>query len=105
MLTDTYLDLLERRGVRVVAPVQCPTCFLGDGPWLKHLGEVKWFNPGKRYGFIITETGEEVFFHQEQLLADNGRVPRQLDPGQTVRFHLHDARKGPEALNVELGKA
>ena len=102
VLTRTYLHLLERRGVRVVVPVLCPTCFLLAGPLPKHRGEVKWFNPRKRYGFIVTEAGDEVFFHQEQLLEDNDQAPRQ---GQTVRFHLHYPARGPEALNVELVEA
>ena len=102
MLTGVYRDLLERRDARVVTPVQCPTCLLGDGPLLKHRGEVKWFNSRKRYGFITTQEGEDIFFHREQFLGDKGHAPREPDACQTVRFHLHDTRKGPEALNVEL---
>jgi CspA family cold shock protein len=99
MVTDTYRDLLERQGAKVVIPVQCPTCFFADGPLTKKCGVVKWFSPRKRYGFIATETGEEAFFHREQLLEDNNQAPYG---GQTVRFHLHYPRRGPEALNVEL---
>lgn len=99
MLANTYLDLLKRREARVVVPVLCPTCFLSEGPLPKHRGEVKWFSPRKRYGFIITEAGDEAFFHQQQLLEDIDLAPRK---GQTVRFHLHYPPKGPEALNVEL---
>jgi CspA family cold shock protein len=99
ILTDTYLGLLKRKGAKVVFPVQCPTCYFADGPLPKHRGEVKWFNSHKRYGFIATDGGEEAFFHQKQLLEDDGQAPRE---GQTVRFHLHFPRKGPEALNVEL---
>jgi CspA family cold shock protein len=102
VLTPTYLDLLERWGARVVVPVVCPTCFLGAKTLPKEQGKVKWFNPRKRYGFIATQAGDEVFFHQDQLLDDSGQAPRD---GQAVRFHLHFARKGPEALNVELVKA
>jgi CspA family cold shock protein len=68
----------------------------------KEGGKVKWFNPRKRYGFIATDGGDEVFFHQEQLLDEGGRAPRE---GQAVRFHLHFPRKGPEALNVEMIEA
>jgi CspA family cold shock protein len=99
ILTPTYLDLLKRRGARVVVPVLCPTCFLVDGPLPKERGQVKWFNQGKRYGFITAESGEEVFFHREQLLGGDKVRPRE---GQAVRFHLHYPIRGPEALNVEL---
>jgi CspA family cold shock protein len=99
VLTDTYLDLLERRGARVVVPLLCPTCFLTVGPLPKHEGEVKWFNPRKHYGFIVSEEGEELFFHEHQILGNNGL---RLQEGQPVRFHRHYPIKGPEALNVEL---
>ncbi len=99
ILTSSYTDLLERRQVHVVVPVLCPTCFLTKGPMPKQQGKVKWFNPEKQYGFIIADTGEELFFHQEQLLS---RHHHDLKGGQTVRFHVHYPVKGPEALNVEL---
>lgn len=99
VFTRTYHDLLVRRGVKEITPLLCPTCFLVDGPFPKQRGEVKWFNPRKQYGFIATEEGEQVFFHQKQILNDNNAVPRE---GQIVHFHLHYPPKGPEALNVEL---
>lgn len=99
LLTDTYLDLLERHNAREIVPVSCPTCFLGKGPLPKDRGEIKWFNARKHYGFITTEGGEEVFFHQKQVVEENGV---RLQEGQAVRFHLHYPLKGPEALNVEL---
>jgi CspA family cold shock protein len=99
VLTTGYLNLLARRNVRVIVPVLCPTCFLKNGPQPKERGEVKWFNPRKHYGFIVSETGEELFFHKRQLLADEAVDPRE---GQPVRFHVHYALKGPEALNVEV---
>lgn len=99
VLTGSYLALLKRRNARVIAPVVCPTCFLRGGPQPKEQGEVKWFDPHKRYGFIVTEEGEDVFLHQSQMLDDHGPSPQ---PGQLVRFHLHYAVKGPEAHNVEL---
>jgi CspA family cold shock protein len=102
ILAKTYADLVRRRGIKVIVPPLCPTCFLGGGPLPKQRGEVKWFNPRKRYGFITTEAGEEVFFHRDQLLEDDGHTPRE---GQEARFHLHYPHKGPEALNVELMEA
>jgi CspA family cold shock protein len=99
VLTSSYLDLLSRRNVRVIVPVLCPTCFLSKGPQPKHHGEVKWFSPRKHYGFIVSEEGEELFFHEHQLLAAGGSQP---EGGQPVRFHVHYAIKGPEALNVEV---
>jgi CspA family cold shock protein len=99
VLTSTYLELLDRRQANVIVPVLCPTCFLTKGALPKQRGKVKWFNPSKRFGFIVTEAGEEIFVHQEQLV-DISR--KSLQGGQEVCFHVHYPVKGPEALNVEL---
>jgi CspA family cold shock protein len=72
---------------------------LGTGPLPRQKGEIKWFNPRKRYGFIARGEGDDVFFHENQVLARQGGKPRE---GQAVRFHLHHSPKGPEALNVEF---
>jgi CspA family cold shock protein len=97
--TPNYRDFLARRGVQVKVPVLCMTCFLKTGPLPKKQGEVKWFDPRKRYGFIVTREGQDVFLHQRQILEENGDGPRE---GQAVRFHLYHSRKGPEAMNVEI---
>jgi CspA family cold shock protein len=70
-----------------------------NGPERKTQGSVKWFSAHKHYGFIATDEGEEVFFHERQLLANNGNGPHK---GQRAQFHIHYPIKGPEALNVEL---
>jgi CspA family cold shock protein len=99
MLADTYLDFLARRGAKVVEPVLCMTCFLKVGPLPKQHGKVKWFSARRHYGFIATGEGEEVFFHQHQLLEGDVDEPHR---GQTALFHVRYAAQGPEALNVEL---
>lgn len=101
VLTSNYRDLLQRRQVNLIVPVLCPTCFVTNGPLPKQNGTVKWFNPAKRFGFITTESGQDAFFHQDQLLGD---VQGRLRGGRAVRFHIHFPVKGPEALNVELLK-
>ena len=101
VLTVNYRDLLARWGAKVVVPVLCPTCFLKTGPVPKRRGTVKRFDPRKRYGFIATGEGEEVFFHQRQIFGSNGQEPTE---GQVVWFHLAYSAKGPQALNVELSE-
>ena len=83
----------------MATPVLCMTCFLREGPLPKQHGKVKWFNARKHYGFIVTDKGQDVFFHQKQLLGDERAEPHE---GQPVLFHKRYAVKGPEALNVEL---
>ena len=85
----------------MVEPVLCPTCFMKNGPLPKQRGKVKWFSSRKRYGFIVAGEGEEIFFHQHQILGDDKSEAHQ---GQVVRFHVRYSDKGPEALNVELGQ-
>jgi len=101
VLTATYRGFLGRWGRRVIVPVLCPTCFLEAGPLPKERGEVKWFSSRKHYGFITTEDDEDVFFHQEQILERTEVPPKK---GQSARFHLRQAPKGLEALNVEVEK-
>jgi CspA family cold shock protein len=99
MLTPTYRDFLARRGVNLLVPVQCIKCFLKTGPLPKLRGEVKWFSPRRGYGFIATGEGEEVFFHQNELLRCNGNMPHE---GRIAQFHVRRSVKGLEAVNVEL---
>jgi CspA family cold shock protein len=76
----------------------CATCFSKVGPLPKQRRVIKWFSPHKQYGFISAGGGEDVFFHQQQIVGD-GEVARE---GQRARFHVRYAEKGPQALNVEV---
>jgi CspA family cold shock protein len=69
------------------------------GPLPKQQGQVKWFDSRKRYGFIVAEEGEEIFFHQRQIIEKDEKV---VHKGQEARFHIRHSTKGPEAVNVEL---
>jgi CspA family cold shock protein len=61
-------------------------------------GVVKWFNPGKGYGFIAPETGgDDIFVH---ISAVQHAGLRKLTEGQRVRFALQQ-REGRVAA-VEL---
>jgi CspA family cold shock protein len=99
VVTKTYRDFLARRGIHVIVPVNCMTCFMREGPLPKQESEVLWFNPRKNYGFIAGQAGRDVFLHADQILADAGDRPHE---GQAVRFHVGYSPKGPKALNVEL---
>jgi len=99
LLTKNYSGMLARWGAKVKTPVLCPTCFLKAGHMPKQRGKVKWFNKHKRYGFLVTSEGEEVFFHQQQIVAGGSDEACEDRP---VRFHVREAAKGPEALNVEF---
>lgn len=61
-------------------------------------GKVKWFDPDKGFGFILSQEGDEVFLHASELV-DSLDIPR---PGQKVEFSVVDGRKGPQAKQVEI---
>ncbi|MBF8293698.1 MAG: hypothetical protein HW389_243 [Bacteroidetes bacterium] len=61
-------------------------------------GTVKFFNVSKGFGFIVTETGEEVFFHKSNV--KNTGFRDVLSQGDTVKYELKDEQKGKRAYNI-----
>ena len=64
-------------------------------------GTVKWFSTKKGFGFIETETGEEVFVHFSSI---TGRGYKVLQPGDRVSFEKVPGPKGQQALHVVVLK-
>jgi len=73
----------------------------GDLP--RESGTVKWFNRTKGFGFVIRESGEEIFVHQRSIRmtgeGDNRRRPALRD-GQSVTFVVAEREKGLQAEDV-----
>lgn len=63
------------------------------------IGKVKWFNSSKGFGFIETESGQDVFVHQSALQSSSFDT---LSEGQTVEFELASGPKGQQATNVHI---
>lgn len=64
-------------------------------------GEVKWFNRSKGFGFIIRETGDEIFVHQRSIRgADDARSRPVLRDGEAVEFVVTEHDKGLQAEDV-----
>ncbi|MEK6570531.1 MAG: cold shock domain-containing protein [Bacteroidota bacterium] len=61
-------------------------------------GKVKFFNATRGYGFIMTDQGEEVFFHRNDVKETGFRSV--LQQGDTVTFDLRPEPKGKRAVNV-----
>lgn len=70
-----------------------------DSPEGDEEGTVKWFNVKKGFGFIVRDSGDEVFVH---FRAIRGRGRRVLRQGQLVRFTVVEADKGLQADNVSI---
>jgi cold shock protein len=64
---------------------------------MRSTGTVKWFNDAKGFGFITTESGEDVFVHFSAIQAKGFR---SLAEGAQVEFDLVQGPKGLQAANV-----
>ncbi len=63
-------------------------------------GEVKWYNPAKRFGFIKPDDGSgDVFVHASALEAAGMHA---LDEGQKISYDLTDAKGKTSATNLKL---
>ena len=60
-------------------------------------GKVKWFNNQKGYGFITTDSGNDVFLHYSAI---QGEGFKSIDEGQEVEFEIEQGPKGAQAVNV-----
>jgi len=60
-------------------------------------GAVKWFNDAKGFGFIASDTGEDVFVHFSAITGDGFK---SLAEGDRVEFDLVTGPKGRQAANV-----
>jgi CspA family cold shock protein len=63
-------------------------------------GKVKWFDNKKGFGFIIQETGQDVFVHHTAIL---GQGFKTLNEGEVVQFEVVESNKGLKANNVQRG--
>ena len=60
-------------------------------------GKVKWFNPKKGFGFIVTADGRDIFVHYSSISSDGFK---SLTEGDPVTFDLVESDKGFRAENV-----
>jgi CspA family cold shock protein len=62
-------------------------------------GVVKWFNAQKGFGFLTSQTGEDVFVHFSAIQSEGYK---SLDEGQSVQFDVEQSPKGLHATNVVI---
>ena len=61
-------------------------------------GKVKWFDKQKGYGFIIEDTGLEIFVHYSNIVGDGHK---ELAEGDKVTFSIETTDKGNKAIDVD----
>jgi CspA family cold shock protein len=64
---------------------------------MRSTGTVKWFNDAKGFGFITSESGEDVFVHFSAIQSQGFR---SLPEGAQVEFDIIQGPKGLQAANV-----
>ncbi|HTW69310.1 MAG TPA: HPF/RaiA family ribosome-associated protein [Acetobacteraceae bacterium] len=62
-------------------------------------GEVALIEPGADHGFILNNTGSQLYFHRDSVT--NGRF-ETLKPGDTVHYVEEEGDAGPTATKVRL---
>jgi len=62
-------------------------------------GTVKWFSDQRGYGFIATDSEQDVFVHHAAI---EGNGFRTLHEGEQVEFDLRSGDRGAEAAHVRL---
>jgi cold shock protein len=61
-------------------------------------GKVKWFDNKHGFGFIVQDSGQDVFVHHSAIL---GAGFKTLNQGEQVVFEVVAGEKGPKAQNVQ----
>lgn len=93
------LLLVATLTVNALAPRRRATAFAEAEDDDREVGEVKWFNVNKGYGFITRDDGDDVFVH---FRAIRGRGHRTLVEGQKVRYYVVENDRGLQADDVTI---
>jgi cold shock protein len=91
-------QLRLRHAAGTVFAAYFSTCFQEKA--VMTIGQVKFFNTTKGFGFIAPEDGgKDVFVHMTAVQAAG---LRGLNEGQKVSFDVEADKRGPKAVNLKL---
>ncbi len=63
----------------------------------RDIGQVKWFNEKKGFGFIVNEHGDDIFVHYKDI---QGTGFKTLHENDAVSYVTDKGPKGLKALEV-----
>lgn len=89
------------RGYQVISVdkvLKCVKYETEDSKIVDIVGQTKWFNPLKGFGFAQLPTGEDVFIHSSLLLKSG---LKGLEPNVPVKLTVRKTNFGYEAVNVQ----
>jgi CspA family cold shock protein len=64
-------------------------------------GKVKWFDNKRGFGFILQDTGQDVFVHHSSIIGNGYKT---LQEGELVNYELVSSDKGPKAERVQRAR-
>jgi len=64
-------------------------------------GKVKWFDNKRGFGFILQDTGQDVFVHHSSIMGNGYKT---LQEGELVNYELVGSDKGPKAERVQRAR-
>lgn len=63
-------------------------------------GTIAWFSETKGYGFILSDGGGEIFFHESEIQEESQKL---LADGRRIEFEIDKDRKGRDkAINLRI---
>lgn len=65
----------------------------------RETGRVKWFNEKKGFGFIVCNSGDDIFVHYKDIDPQNPGF-KTLNENESVSFILEKGPKGFKAQDV-----
>lgn len=95
VFTVTEQRKMAERGTELFDPKFCPRCRTAEEPGVKSIGQVKWFDAIKGWGFITKANGEDIFVHHSGVEGHG-----ILQDGQRVEFQIEQTPKGAAAVEV-----